>query len=529
MKKYSKYIILIGVILLATVLFIFTTNNNNSNTLNEVALDELPSTFNSAKSQQAGDSNMIAMTGATPLTTNREGKVINYAAQKVETLNSGKTIKITLKNGLKYQDGTQVVAQDYKSAINMLVNPRTKASFSSWATNWIVGAQAVFENKAKEVSGIKIISNNVFEINLLQPYTFFKTTLSSAVWTPIPQKWIQSHGGVEHYGAKYDQLLSSGEYKIKKYAKDQYIEYEKIQNSVLANSDTPKTVRFTSYKIPDAIAHDFKNKKVNSVLKTEVTDKILGYKKETKAQDVTEEPTVQYLANGGLSINNMKALYLALDKNYIVDNFFYGIGRVRNQMTPNNYLTEKYYKNANKNEYDLEQAKKLIDKNLKVVRFQIRSAQPQSYQAFVKYIVNQWEKLGLKVELSEVPFGPNDGTMGENTKERKYDVTFGTWGEDYPHAYSFTGQLLGSNTSTAYSYWNNDQRLKYDELIDLASKEVDENKSNELFAKAAMFQKDNAQLLAFLQRQHQQYIQKNGWITYSNGHVLKPSLWVKLK
>lgn len=530
MNKHIKYTIWVVIVAAVAGLswFLLSGQGKSSDTLNEVAIQDLPYTYSSTKAQTASEFNMLALTAATPLALDRNGHLKEYAAKEVKVSNQNQKVTITLKDGLKYEDGSNVSAQDYKTSINLLANPNSKASYASWATDWIVGAKDVFENKTKEVSGVKVLSKNKYEINLTGKYGFFKSTLSSGIWAPLKKEWVEKIG-LNNFGNNYKHVLSSGEYKIKKLQKDQYLEYEKIGNKVLSSQNTPQHVKFKMYTTPSAIANDFKAKKVNSVAKSEVADKILKYSKNKQADDVTEDPVMMVLANGGIAKQNMQALYLAIDKKYFIDNYYYGLGQVRDSLAPKSYDIEGQNFNRNQNNYDLQKAKSLLTNDFKTVKLQVKTGLPAAQESGVKYLVNQWTKLGLKVEVVKKPFGPNDGTMGSNSKVRDYDVTIGLWGADYSHPNTFYGSLLGSETGTGYSYWVGGRIKEYDSVVKQANEESNVKIADQLFQKAYEIQKEEGQLFPLLQKQSSRYIQPNGWEVHGNGHVLQPAFWVKNK
>lgn len=528
MKGITKIIIAAGVVAAGVGSFIFLNPNSNSQRIEE-AISTLPTTFSSVKADKAPDFNHLILTTATPLALTQDGKLVNYAAKSVDTSSDGKKITITLKDGLKYEDNTDVVAQDYKTAAELLANPATKASYASWVSNFIVGGKDYFEGKTKNLSGIKVLSKTKYEINLNSNYNFFKSTLSSGIWAPIKKSQIEKVG-IEKYGSNYKDVLSSGEYKVSKFSKSQYIEYTRNDASSLTTKSIPKIIRTTSYPQPDILATQFKNKKVNSIGKTATTDKILGYSKDKKPSYQYLSPTMSYLANGGLDKNTMKALWYAIDRKYIIDTFMYGNAQVRNYLTPQYYEIEAQYKNANANNYDLEKAKKLKSPSVKEINFQVLSEDVASAsgQAEVKYFISQWEKLGLKVNLIKKPFAAAE-TMAPNTKQRSYDVTWVAWGQDYPHPQAYYGALLGTNTSTAYSYWNNDKIKEYDALIKQANEQKDDKKANEFYIKAHELQMEEGQLLPLWESQTSKYVAKNGWRLTSNGEYLRPVFWTQFK
>lgn len=529
--KNKKNIIITLIVSVVVILlgYILLTSNNKKTAVLNLPVSSEPSTFNYAKASLSAEFELFSLTSATPLGYDNNGNLVNYAAKDIAVSKDGKKFTITLKDGLTYQDGTKIVAQDYVNAIKILGDPKTKANYSSWVSDWIVGGKDYFTGKAKTIEGVKALSPTKYEINLNAPYSFFKATLNSDVWAPVPQKFIDKVG-INNLGVDYTKMLSSGEYKITKQLKGNYIELTKNENNILTKKDLPNKIRLTFYSSIVKQYNDFKRGILNQVMKKDSSDKYFKFPKDKKADYVTSDPVVEYLINGSLSANNAKALYLALDKNYIINKIYYGIGDLRNVITPKSLTKlEAKYHNPSQNLFDIEQAKKLKDPSFNKVKFQIQSASSSpEYDTLVKYIVDQWEKIGVQVEITKVPYGPKDGIMNPSNVKRNFDVAMGPWGIDYPHPQTFFGAILGSKTNTAYAYWQGKSAKKYDSLIEKAELATDENTSLEAYKQAQELQFKEAKLMPIRGRQSKWYIQTNGWNTYVKGAInAKPQYWTK--
>lgn len=491
----------------------------------------LPSTFNNAKGKSNTDFWSLSLLNATPTTVDKNGKIINYAASKIDLSKDALKLKITLKDNLKYEDGTNVVAQDYISAIKMLANQQTKSDYASFATQWIQGAQDYFDGKSKEISGLKVIDDKTYEITLIKPGTFYKNILASEVFAPVKQSRVDKLGGYKTYGSKASDVLSSGEYKIKKYAKEQYLEFEKNDKTSLSTSLTPKEFKMVKSPTLTDTAKLYKQGKVNSVLKGNVTDKTLGKAKSAKPDSEEISPAMTYLATSGVSANIAKAMYLAIDKDYVVNKIYYGEYKLTNSLVPQNYSEiNAKIPDVNKIKFNLEEAKKLVAAEGKKVTIRFMSKTPSGPQTmvFTKYLINQWKSIGLDVVETPKPMELGAKlSFGPQNKDREYEAQIVSWMPDYEHASSYYNYVLGSNSITTYGRWEGAKAKEYDKLVNEAIVAKDENKANELYAKADILRANEGKLQTIYESANNRYIKDGGFKTFGWGHLLKPSLWEK--
>ena len=106
------------------------------------------------------------------------GNVIPGLAQDFpQVSNGGKTYTLTLRQGLKYSDGSAVKASDFPYTIERAI--KTPWGGKSFFTGYIKGALAYDTGKAKTISGIKADdASGKITIELTQPYGAFLNVLA---------------------------------------------------------------------------------------------------------------------------------------------------------------------------------------------------------------------------------------------------------------------------------------------------------------------------------------------------------------
>lgn len=522
MKKYKIQVISVIVVLLPTIITfsLLNTKNDTNKILVDKVVWNLPFTFNYARSTTAGDLDNLNLLAATPLALNKNNEIVNYAAKDIKVSNNDKLLTITLKDGLKYQDGSEITAQDYVNEMKILADPKTKSGAANYVSDNIVGGKDYYDNKVSNISGLKVINKKTYTIELLNKSSYFKSLLTNPCFAPVSEKEYKKYSP-DIFGTDYKQVLSSGEYYVSKYVKNQYIMYKLNTKTSLVTPNLPSELKFKEYSEKNVSYKDYKNGLINSLNKSEDADKYLGYAKNKIPTIDGNDTGMHYLVNNTLDKKTFEAMNKVLDKKYIINKFYYGLKKLNNSYMPQiNSSANLSFGSSEKNDFDLEAAKKLNIKKQKII-LQIRSNSSTSYNNLIKYAINQWNKIGIEVETKTVPFGPNDGVYASNDQKRNFDVTFLNFGLDYPSV------LSAFTTFSSTQYWNDELYQKYNNLINQVKTQTNIDQQNKIYKQIVNILTQSGKISSLYQDQTKVYIQKNGWKNIAYGQLLKPIFWEK--
>ncbi len=138
------------------------------------------------------------------------------------------TWTFTLRDGIKWQDGSAITANDFVFGWRQLANPANAGGYSSMA-DMIVGGSDVRNGKktnatTKEVDyseyKVTALSDTKFEVVLVEEVAYFTSLMTFEVFQPIHEdtwkKSIDSNGNVR-YGKTAEYTMASGPYKIKEW------------------------------------------------------------------------------------------------------------------------------------------------------------------------------------------------------------------------------------------------------------------------------------------------------------------------
>jgi peptide/nickel transport system substrate-binding protein len=110
--------------------------------------------------------------------------VPGLASALPKVTDGGKTYTLSLAKGVKYSDGTQVEASDFKASVERMFNLNSSGSFYYEV---IDGAAAFAAGKAKEISGIETDDKTgKIVIHLTEPMGAFNDLLALLFTAPVP-------------------------------------------------------------------------------------------------------------------------------------------------------------------------------------------------------------------------------------------------------------------------------------------------------------------------------------------------------
>ncbi|RZL72742.1 MAG: ABC transporter substrate-binding protein, partial [Rhodococcus sp. (in: high G+C Gram-positive bacteria)] len=117
---------------------------------------------------------------------NSDGGIENEVAESIETTD-GKTFTVKLKDGWTFTDGTPVTAASFVDAWNygaLSTNAQIQASFFDPIQGY---DEVAAENPtAQTMSGLKVVDDSTFTIELKQPAAAFPDRLGFAAYYPLP-------------------------------------------------------------------------------------------------------------------------------------------------------------------------------------------------------------------------------------------------------------------------------------------------------------------------------------------------------
>jgi len=406
--------------------------------------------------------------------------------------NTGDIWTFKLRKTAKWHNGDTVVAKDFVDAWERFLNPNVNSDYS-YIMYCIKGAQEYNEGTYKDFSlvGIKAIDSFTFQVTLKEPVIYFPSLASFYSFYPQNTKFLKTLKNSK-YGSSYADILGNGAFeihKLKKISELSLIKSDKYWNKSNIKIDVINLSTFHE----DDIFRKFETKKIDI---SELNSENFSEYKNFKNIQTYEDGSIWYLT---LNTDNYlfsnkkirKALSMAIDRKFLVNNVKSNLGSIAESFIPNVIKgNSDFYRNEyNQYIYDIsynpQKAKKYFEDGL--VELGLNKSEIGTICLLVgnnntavadgDFLIEQFKKnLDLDVILEPVTFE----IRCQRKSSKDYDIIFGGWAPDYndPMAYL---EMWTTNSSENYEIWHNQD---YDEIIELAKKERDFKKRIDLLAGA---------------------------------------------
>lgn len=500
MKNWSK-IALSGATLGAAVLVLAgcSSSKSSSRAINAY----VPAAIQTLDSGTVTDSYSMDLIGNTEegLTRNNNGQPSLALAKSIETSKDGKTVTVTLRDGLKWSNGDKLTAQDFVYAWERAADPATASQYAYMIQEAnIANADAVVNGKAdKSTLGVKAESDTKLVITLTTPTPYLENVLALPVFYPVDPSVVQKDG--KAYGTNSSNMVYDGPFMFKS------------TNGWNGSNNT-----YTIYKNPDY--YDAKNVKASEVNWQTITNPNTGislyksgkvdytavgtstlypvYKdnKATKNLPVSENEYIEFNQSGkGTSsdlaskalqnVNIRKAISLATDRAGAV-NTVSPANKPATGFTPagtgtingedfSTYAKQPYTYNATEAKKYWEQGLKELGVKSLTLNFETDSDSPTGKQN-ADFLKQSFEKTlpGFTFNEVIVPFKQRL----KDAQNGNFDLILSLWGGDYSEPSTFLTLFLPGGGQ-------NDGRVDnaaYNEAIKKATSEPDISNTSARYA-----------------------------------------------
>lgn len=441
-----------------------TASNDNKNEINWYTPTEII-TLDISKNTDSYSSLAIGNSGSNLLRVDDKGKLQPDLAEKVDVSEDGLTYTATLRDGLKWSDGSELTAKDFVYTWQRMVDPTTASEYAYLATeSHLKNAEDINTGKNKDLNalGVKAEGNKVI-FTLSEPAPQFKSLLSFANFVPQKEEFVKKVG--KDYGTSSEKQVYSGPYTVKDWNGTSGT-FKLVKNTKYwdAKNVKTKTINVQTVKKPDTAVQMYKQGKLDYA---NISGTSAIYNANKKNKDVTPvmEATTAYMVynqTGSVeALSNTKvrqALNLATDRKGIVSAAVDTGSKPATAIAPTGLAKLKDGTDLTKHvapgySYDDKEATKLFKEGLKELgkdslKVTITAdADSPVAKATVDYIKATWEKAlpGLTVEEKFVTFKQRL----EDTKNQNFEVALVLWGGDYPEGSTFYGLM---KSGSAYNY-----------------------------------------------------------------------------
>lgn len=387
------------------------------------------------------------------------------------------TYTFTLRNGLKWSNGTALTAKDFVFSWLKQMSTDATNGYSFIMTDYIVNGAEYLDNKAKaEDVGIKALDDKTLEVKLKQPTPYFVRLTVLPMFFPLNEEYVKSQGA--NFGLKADNMIYCGPYTLSA--------YDPASGSTLKKNDSYWDA--ANVKVPNVNVRIIKEQAtaLNAYKSGELSRVVLSssdvpaMKSSAEFSSTSEFRTtyLQYnLTNKAVSNKNIRtALGYAVDRKTLTDVVLAdgsapATGLIANSMYGDGKKSFREL-NGDITTFDAAKAKEYWDKGVKELgsapSLTLLTEDDSVTKTVATYIQGEFKKnLGIDVKIDSKTKKAKNQLMDDNN----FQMAITAWGADYDDAMTYMD--LWTNGTP---YRGNYKSQAYNSLIADAKKQTDDAK-----------------------------------------------------
>ena len=448
-----------------------------------------PETLDPALNSAIDGANTIITIFEPLLLINENNEVVGGQAESWETSEDGLTWTFTMRDGLKWSDGTDLNAKDFEYSFKRMVDPNTAAPYAETCLGMIDG----FEEAAgfPDADGNPTAEPNPDALNvkasddgktltivLSYPCSYFDKMAAFATMSPVQQATVEANG--DAWCTSPDTFVSNGPYMITDWTPSERIVLTKNPNYV-GGWDNSKIVSdtITLLLLEDSSAsYAAYNSGEAQLIKDVPTDEIPSL---TKAEDGGDFYVDTILGTYYVSLNLQrdafkdakvrKALSLAIDRDYVANTIMQGTYSAADSIVGPGIVDESGYFHDNGNapyisadyEANLAEAKKLLEEagypngeGYPTIEYSTNDA--GYHVPLAEYLQQAWGDLGITLTINKMEWS----SFTPARRAGEYDVARNGWVMDYNDPSNMLDLFCSGNGNNDGKYANPD----FDAAID---------------------------------------------------------------
>ena len=419
-------------------------------------------------------------------------------ASKWQSSADGLTWTFTLRDGLKFSDGSPMKASDVKASLDMARNGEK----SGWKDNYVA------------IKDITATEDKTVTITLKQPYAPLLSVLAMFSGGVLPADMAKATDAKDYDNSLAWKTKGTGAYYVDGWKKGDPIILKRNPNYW---NGTPAVDEVRIEYIPDDNARTLKlqggeTDLIDFVPYSQVA--ALGAQAGVKTQTFTIQQTMFVILNTAKPpLNDVKvrqALNYATDKDAIIKSVLFGQAKTMNSPIPQGTYWDKSLPGY---PYDLDKAKKLMAESSAPTGFkmdmQVRAGNTNFANTAI-ILKEAWAKLGVTVDIQTL----DTAVVRTNYRAGNFMSTPSAWTNDMNDPTQIVNYAMRGGASP-FAYWTRYNNPDLNDKITKADLEQDPAKRQALYSEIQKIYLDAAPL-AFIA-----YLGATaGWRDYVSGFFI---------
>jgi oligopeptide transport system substrate-binding protein len=401
----------------------------------------------------------------------QELNIVPDIAESWEPSSDNKTYTFHLRQGVKFHNGREVKAADFKYSWERACDPDTGSGTAATYLGDIIGAKDMLAGKTEEISGIEVIGDYTLRVTIDAPKAYFLSKLA------YPTAFVVDRTNVESGEDWWLEPIGTGPFKLKEWRQGQWLILERSQIYYGEPAKLEQVVFYLLAGVPMDLYETGQIDVVSvySAYIDRVRDENGPFYPELA---ITPELSLYYIGFNTAQppfddVNVRRAFCHAVDKERITEVILRDMLNEANGILPPGMPG---YNGALEGlDYDVEEAIDLIAtskygdvSNLPPITLTVEGY-GNNIPSYLGAIIQEWQQ-NLGVEISVRQLEPENFLY--NLKEEKDEMFIVGWIADYPDPHNFLDILFHTGSEVNISEYSNPD---LDALLDQAAIEQDES------------------------------------------------------
>ena len=419
-----------------------------------------PETLDPALNNEIDGANTLITVFEPLLLIDQNNEVIPGQAESYTVSDDGLVWTFTMRDGLKWSDGSDLTAKDFEYSFKRLAAPDTAAPYAETVVGMIDGYEDAVGNPdadgnmttEPDFDALNVVASEdgkTLTVTLSYPCAYFDKLAAFAAMSPVQQATVEANG--DAWCTQPDTYVCNGPYMITDLVPSERIVLSKNPNYV-GGWDSSKIVSDTITLLlleDSSAAYAAYNSGEAQLIKDVPTDEIPSL---TKAEDGGDFYVDTILGTYYLSLNDQKepfndvnvrkALSLAIDRDYVANTIMQGTYTPAYNLVGPGIVDENgmFYDNANGGktyisedyEANLEAAKQALadagypnGEGFPVIEYSTNDA--GYHTPVAEYLQQAWGELGITVNINKVEWA----SFTPLRRAGDYDASRNGWVMDY--------------------------------------------------------------------------------------------------
>ena len=445
-----------------------------------------PETLDPALNSAVDGGNMLITLFETLLIIDQDNKVQPGQAESYTVSPDGLTWTFTMRDGLKWSDGTELNAKDFEYTMKRIANPDVGAPYGETVVGMIEGYQDAIGNPDK--NGKKTTKPDLDKLNvkasedgktltikLAYPCSYFDKIVAFGTMSPVQKATVEKNG--DSWATKPETYVCNGPYTITEWTPSEKIVCKKNEN-YKGGWDSSKIVndKLTFLLLEDSSAsYTAYTGGTAQLIKDVPTEEIPTLKKDKKDEFNVDPILGTYYLSMNLNkapFNNKnvrKALSLAIDRDYVANTVMQGtytpaynyVGTGVDDVDPGKFLENSKAANGGKTyisedyKANLEEAKKALaeagypeGKGFPTITYSTNDT--GYHKALAEYLQQVYKDLGITMNIDIVDWS----SFTPKRRAGEYEMARNGWVMDYNDASNMIELFVSTNGNNDGKYNN---------------------------------------------------------------------------